>query len=151
MKRFILFIFMLLSISEATAQVRIVSPLPDLNIRITQCKLNNTSLILDFVVVNQEKDRSFAMVSYWNGTYAIDDEGNKYFSHNREEEIITIGLPNDPETDFNCNYPTDVPIKIRMIVNNVDPMAASLAIVSISTNLGSNKNIVFKNVPINKD
>lgn len=125
---------------------QIVSPHPDLDVKVTRCIASGKSVTIDFTLTNYAQD---AHIDY--GIIAqsslFDELGNQY----RNQEVAGGG-PNWSRTTL---YPTDIPVKCRMWVENVPSNITLFKRINIvgycnSLNMDANHFIQIYNLPITR-
>lgn len=125
---------------------QIVSPHPDLDVKVTRCIASGKTVIIDFTLTNYAQD---AHIDY--GIIAqsslFDESGNQY----RNQEVAGGG-PNWSRTTL---YPTDIPVKCRMWVENVPNEITLFKRINIvgycdKLNMDDNHFIQIYNLPITR-
>ncbi len=117
-------IFATLSVS---AQIKIQSPHPDLEVEITRCSGANGTVIIDMVITNFGREENINFNSRNINIY--DDEGNAY---NTENARILFGLTGSGmETNKTYTFPQDLPLKFRLQIDDVSPRASKLTLLKV--------------------
>ncbi len=156
MKRIIYFTLLLLTALSVNAQVKVISPHPDIKVKLLRCKEAGGTATLEFTLTNlSNKDMTIYMwgAEPTRATKVYDDEGNIYDT----DEQVSVQIANGPASSYmKCSentFPSDVPVKCRVFINGLDEYAAELSkvIVDLLVVNGTNKDIEFKNVPIIRD
>lgn len=153
MKKILLLLITTLTITVVNAQVKVSSSYPNLDIKIRKCQLQGDKVYVEMLITNTAaKDDKITLdcMGMYPQNYVIDDEGNKYSGSKLSLEIAE----GKPEGMISCELPSDIPMKIRLTVDDVDVNAAEFKIISflVSGNRAQDKRVVtIKNIPINKD
>lgn len=114
----------LMAVMSASAQVKIESPHPDLDIQVKRCAMASGTVVIDLLVTNYGDEEVVTFLgSYNNRSTAYDDEGNKYAN---EESSIKVWFSGESLTfrHHNVVLPREVPIKARIQVDKVSPQAS---------------------------
>lgn len=132
--------------SKRTKGFQIVSPHPDLEIKVTRCIAAGSKVIIDFVLTNYASDVNIDLGN--RGSVAFDDLGNQYPN-------FSAAGGGDPEWTATTLYPTDVPVKCRMWINNVKSDATTfkrINLIAYCPTLGMTYQnpIMFYNLPITR-
>lgn len=153
-KIFLAAIVALITVFGANAQVKIQSPHPDLDVKVTRCAYASGTVVIDMVITNfgTEEKISFLGSSSNAATTAYDDEGNQYTQNNSK---ISVGLVSQGLTTY-CQdiiLPQDVPLKFRMQITKVSDVATKFPIVKLVAEssrgvmgLSRDKPIVIRNL-----
>ncbi len=132
-KLFLVAVAALISVFSANAQVKIESPHPDLDIKITRCAYANGTVIVDMVITNFGNDEKLRLGC--NEVLAYDDEGNMYDGHLRSQTNtkVTMGLMSVKSlyTHSEALYPQDIPLKFRLQLENISSNASKFALLSM--------------------
>ncbi|MFR9540012.1 MAG: hypothetical protein SNI49_07625 [Rikenellaceae bacterium] len=121
----------LITVFSANAQVKIVSPHPDLEVKVTRCACANGTLIIDLLITNYGETEDINICA--NDVKLYDDEGNQY---NSQSNKILMGFPNQGlHTKENCvgpsyELPQDVPLKYRFQIDGVKSSASKIVLFS---------------------
>lgn len=151
MKRIVLqLIIALMTVISANAQVKVSSAHSNLEVKVRGCKLEDDVITLNLLITNFGKS---APIKFWTAgmmpeNYVVDDEGNRYDGKN-----MGIGTPDiEPQSLYQSEFPSEIPIKIILTVNGVDANASELKMVSfVMEGYGVKKPITIRNIPIDKD
>lgn len=124
---------------------QIVSPNPDIEIQVTRCIASGSSVIIDFTLTNYASDAS---IEFDRGSIAFDDMGNQYANFN-------AAGGGAPEWTKKTLYPTDIPVKCRMWIDNVKENATSFKRINLVTycpalEMTYKNPIMFYNMPISR-
>lgn len=148
-KIFLIAFVVLVSVFNANAQVRIESPHPDLDVKITKCTSVSGNVLVDMIITNYgaEEEITFAAYSHGNSA-AYDDDGNIYESNEFRCKIGSGKLYSYARTIF----PTDIPLKVSMQINGISSNATKLLLIKLEVNsngsmsLNNKKPIVIRNI-----
>ncbi|MFR9540011.1 MAG: hypothetical protein SNI49_07620 [Rikenellaceae bacterium] len=121
---------------SANAQVKIESPHPDLDIKITRCAYASGTVVIDMVLTNFGADTNFDARGSFVSAY--DDEGNAYTNDNMK---IKLGLTSQPMAGSkNFVLPQDVPLKFRLQLEGISANASKFALVKFPPHYGGSDN-----------
>ena len=116
----------------ANAQVKIQSPHPDLNIRVTRCSYASNMVVIDVVVTNLGAEDT---ICFWTGScIAYDDEGNSYEGdRNGSVSKIIHETPSNrlSAMDNEVTFPQDIPIKYRFQIKNISTNATKISLLKL--------------------
>lgn len=125
---------------------KIVSPWPNVELEIKRCLWNaNRTVIIDFLITNNgQNDISFYLIGGKSKVY--DDEGNVYSN-------IKVGVGGNYYSSEPATFPSDVPVKCKMEINNVDDMASMFTRINlyVVVNYASDGTFLINNLSIKKD
>ncbi len=127
-------IAIIMTVFSANAQVKIESPHPDLDVKITRCAYTSGTVIIDLVITNFgiEDEICFMTVKPGNhsATFMYDDEGNSYSANDTE---ILFGTPNKQLKGgwVRNSFPQDIPIKYRVQFDGINSNASKFTLVKI--------------------
>ncbi len=121
---------------SANAQVKIESPHPDLDVKITRCAYANGIVVIDMLITNfgVNEDVRFSGTSSHRSykTTAYDDDGNQYGYGNTD---VSAGFTNEKLYNgmFGSGgvFPQDIPLKFRFQITNINPNATKFTLLSI--------------------
>ena len=156
MKRILYFALLISMAVTINAQVKVISPHPDIKIKFLRCKEAGGTATLEFTLTNLS--RKDIIIYMWGAeptrtTKIYDAEWNYYDT----DEQVNIQIANGPASSYmKCTentFPADIPVKCKVAINGLDEYAAELSRVVIDMLVvnGTNKDIEFKNVPIIRD
>ncbi len=118
---------------SANAQVKIESPHPDLDIKITRCAYASGTVVIDMVITNFGPDEVLGLRD--GNVSAYDDDGNGYNGNNSE---IRYGFVNQGlkragggSSTPTFAFPQDVPLKFRIQLSNINNYATKFSLLSI--------------------
>lgn len=148
-KLFLAVVAVVMTALSVNAQVKIESPHPDLNIKITRCACANGIVVVDMLLTNYGADvktdpRDIYMEAY-------DDEGNAYNSKNAK---FKCGLASGSLNNVDFALPQDVPLKFRMQIEGVSTNATKLTLLRFplfysnknSMGIGKDNPIIIRNL-----
>lgn len=127
--------------------IRITVPFQGLMFKIKSCTASESTITLDLSIKNQEKNQRFMFggTDQRVATVAVDDLDNSY-----DSEKIKISI-NDQYAEV-CKsdlFPTNVPVKMRIFINEVDPTARMITMLTLRIE-GFNAPVTFYNIPIER-
>lgn len=135
MKKLLFLMTCLAFFAGAKAQHSVSSPHPDLNIKITRAAEASGVLVVDMVITNLGKESKVRLgrENCGNaGSSAYDDEGNSYLQ--MQNAKITIGLQTvGLEEGTFITFPQDIPLKVRLQIEKIDPKATKMSLIKIYT------------------
>lgn len=143
-KLFFTAVALLLTVLSVNAQVKIESPHPDLDIKITRCAYASGTVVVDMVITNFGNDDEIKVEDYSISMY--DDEGNSY---NKNNSKILFGFPNiglksgNHPYGFSGVFPQDIPLKFRIQFGSISANASKFSLVKIG--LKSNGVLALRN------
>lgn len=148
MKRIIFVLFVGLLTCNVYAQHKVESPHPDLKVEIKRAVESTGTAVIDLLITNKGPEEHFSFQAEYSTAY--DDEGNQY-------EIL-LGIPNKKISAREVGFliPQNIPVKLRVQVEKVDPSASKFLMVKISVNsngsmgLRYEKPIVLRNIDLVK-
>ncbi len=124
----------LITAFSANAQVKIESPHPDLDVKITRCAYASGAVVIDMVVTNFGSDEEirFHGTSSPSAAAAYDDDGNVYKYGNTDISLglVSEGLGFSPRIVL----PQDIPLKFRVQVTKIHNNATKFALLKIPVN-----------------
>jgi len=152
MKKILLFSIMAIMSVMVSAQIKVESPHPDLNIQVRRAVESSGTVVVDMVITNFGKEEPIKFcLGNLTESVAYDDEGNEYKS-------MLMGNPNRQLGLFQeITFPQDVPIKVRLQIDEVDAYATKFSIIKIvaesykAMNLSKKKPIVIRNLEFVKN
>ncbi len=150
MKKFLLAaVAVLVTAFSANAQVKIESPHPDLNIKITRCAYASGTVVIDMVVTNSGVEDTIEILASQLAMY--DDEGNSY---SRDNSKIEFGFPNKGLSNGgNFTFPQDIPLKFRIQMGSISADASKFSLMKVglrskkgAMSLSFDKPLIFRNL-----
>ncbi len=122
----------LITAFSANAQVKIESPHPDLDVKITRCAYASGAVVIDMVVTNFGSDEEirFHGTSSPSAAAAYDDDGNVYkYGGNTHISLglISEGLGFSPTIIL----PQDIPLKFRVQLEHIQTNATKFILLKI--------------------
>lgn len=130
---------------KAPQGFRITAPFSDLIFKIRSCTIEGSTVILEMTVRNQEKNQYFRFGAddQHVRTIMVDDMDNSY---DCEKIKISIG---DKYAAISSRelFPTNVPIKMTVYINEVDPSARMITMLALRVEYFDTP-ITFYNIPI---
>lgn len=125
---------------------QIVSPHPDIDVQVTRSIAAGKTVIIDFILTNHAQDTYIDLGD--RNSIAYDDLGNQFPS-------FGAAAGTDPDWKKKMLYPTDVPVKGRMWIENVKEEATvfkRINLVAYCPDLGMTYQnpIMFYNLPITR-
>lgn len=162
MKKLVLLSLSLLMSVTAFAQVKVNVDNPEVSIQFKRCIATGNIAYLDFIMINNSGKEMALDLKMWSkdAIRAYDDEGNGYTSYDGDRVIKSIDFAGHRftfyESDRRYVFPTEVPIKGRIEIRDVDEYATSFLKVIVDVydwTYGTkyhNFKIEFKNVPITR-
>lgn len=141
----------MMTVLSANAQVKIESPHPDLDVKVTRCAYASGTVVIDMLITNFGAEEKVAFRGSDYDSTAYDDEGNQY---NKINSKISIGLASQTLSNkmVILPLPQDIPLKFRMQITNVSEAATKFPLVKICTSskgaldLNVEKPIVIRNL-----
>ncbi len=129
-KLFLAVIAAMITAFSANAQVKIESPHPDLEVKISRCSVAGGKVVIDMVLTNYGSDANLCAIN--SHVTAYDDEGNTY---DRKNTSIVLG-PTSHELKVSNKYtlPQDVPLKFRIQIDGISADASKLALLKFAPN-----------------
>lgn len=144
-KLFLVAVAALITAFSANAQVRVESPNPDLDVKVVNSTLSNSTLTVDILVTSLASAEQ--EVYFYGGlfdTTACDNTGTNY---GPKPSMITIGLAGlELKNMVKPILVPNTPTKIRFQIPNIDENASEIELFSISVR--TNKDSV---IPLSKD
>ncbi|MFR9651527.1 MAG: hypothetical protein SNG35_05840 [Rikenellaceae bacterium] len=114
----------------ASAQVKIESPHPDFDLKITRCAYSSGTVVIDMLVTNFGADDELRL--NYGDVFAFDDEGNSYDGSNMK---ILCGVPNKALASGwsaqDQKIPQDIPLKYRVQLEGISANASKFSLLSI--------------------
>ncbi len=154
-KLFLTAIAVVLAVFSANAQVKIESPHPDLDIKITRCAYASGTVVVDMVITNfgAEEQITIGNAHYSDHPHieAYDDEGNFYAKWVSD---IKVGVPNVGlrSGNYGLTLPQDIPLKFRVEFSGISDYANKFALVKIpmmsrgAMSLSDKKPVIIRNI-----
>ncbi len=135
-KLFLAAIAVMITAFSANAQVKIESPHPDLDIKITRCAYASGTVVVDMVLTNFGADTNFDARGAFVSAY--DDEGNAY---TRDNMKVKLGLTSQTiDNSRNFVLPQDVPLKFRLQLEGISANATKFALIKFPPHYGGSDN-----------
>lgn len=108
----------------AMAQVRVESPHPDLEVKITRCAYATGTVVIDMLITNFGAEERICFNQ--NQISAYDDEGNLYNINNSKIilGVTNMGLSTRPEVVF----PQDIPLRFRVQLDKISANASKFSL-----------------------
>ncbi|MGL4853018.1 MAG: hypothetical protein ACRC3Z_10310 [Phocaeicola sp.] len=156
MKRLLFMVGFLSTFLFCFSQIKISSPHPDLVIEFRRCIMSGSRVTVDFMLINKgQKEFKDLRIeigggSATNQSVAFDDLGSKYIVNTGSvggEEVKRINTGNS----LRLLLPEEIGLKCRIVIDDVDPNATELKKLSLSMRWNFKGDIVFTNLPIQKD
>ena len=137
---------MLLTALSVNAQVKVVSPHPDVKVKFLRCIESGGTAVIEFTVNNlSNQDQEFTILGYNNYSTAYDDEGNLY-----EDANIQISDRIGPA--ISIVFPSNIPVKCKLHIEKISQYATEFSKATLGLLLrGEYKSIEFFNIPIVRD
>lgn len=123
----------------------VTAPFPDLIFKVRSCTIEGSTVILEMTIRNQEKNQHFRFGGDDQHVRSImvDDLDNSY-----DCEKIKISIGDEyAETTKRELFPTNVPIKMTIYINEVDPSARMITMLALRVEYFDTP-ITFYNIPI---
>ncbi|EXZ04270.1 hypothetical protein [Bacteroides fragilis] len=138
-------LFMLLSLG-IEAQVKVVSPHPDIKVKFLRCIESGGTAVIEFTVNNlSNQDKEFNLSSCCGYSTSYDDEGNLY-----EDANIQISDRIGPA--ISIVFPSNIPVKCKLHIEKISQYATEFSKATLGLLLrGEYKSIEFFNIPIVRD
>lgn len=141
--------------SVAFGQVQCSTDYPDLELRYKRTTVSGNNVYVDFILTYHGKDEIGIRISDGNNTIFYDDEGNIYkgqglsgMGERRNNNIIAdVGNAN---SDYGV-LPSGIPVKLRMLIKNVDEFATSFPKIIITFTSYGVYEMHISNVPIPRE
>lgn len=152
MKRFCLCMFLSLVSLGLYAQIKIESPTRDIEVRMRGCAADGDNVLVECLLTNigQKDIPELFLAGTAFPCVAYDDEGTSYKVTEGAvggERIAYLGGPVK-----SCALPMGVPVKCRLLVEQVNPVAASFALIEVQLYIGGElKKMKLRNIPINRE
>ncbi|MBP3518818.1 MAG: hypothetical protein J6K31_10570 [Parabacteroides sp.] len=124
---------------------RITAPFQDLMFKIRSCTATGSTITLELTVKNRGKNQHFMFGGDDQRvrTIVVDDQDNSY-----DYEKIKIAFGDEyAEICKGQLFPTNVPIKMHIYINDVDPSAQMITMFTLRVE-GFDTPITFYNIPI---
>lgn len=145
-----------LEIPQSVSGLKIVTGHPDLKIKVSRCEASGTTCVLDLLVTNYAADANIRFSGGKLGTKVYDDEGNVYTNLN--VEIQPAGAVESScysFSNYDVIYPTELPVKFRIIIKDVANAAKELKRISLKTYSATHSidenPIMLYNIPISRE
>ncbi|MDY3070335.1 MAG: hypothetical protein SOR57_11955 [Parabacteroides sp.] len=136
--------------SSRVAGFKIVSPHPDLDIQFKRCAASASTVVIDLVMTWYGDDAQIYLggEGYKNNTTIAYDDNGKQYSY--RQIPISVGGKDWDIYGFNSTlFPTDVPIKVRLEIQDVSESVQEFKRLQIYMR-DVNDPITFYNVPITR-
>ncbi|MGL4853019.1 MAG: hypothetical protein ACRC3Z_10315 [Phocaeicola sp.] len=149
MKKFFLCIVALFVWTVAAAQVKVVSPNPEISTQVSRCLVVEKRVTLDLIITN-ESSKDVEVRIYSNNSLAFDDEGNRYKISTGSvggEAVKPIGTG----SYLNLTLPQEVPVKCTFVIDGIDSNATQFKRLMLDTVWSLGACIVLKNLPLQQD
>ncbi len=129
-KLFLAAVAVMMTAFSVNAQVKVESPHPDLDIKVTRCAYASGTVVVDMVITNFGQEETIGFFGSYNNATAYDDDGNQYTSSNSKIStgLLSIGL-RDGQTDV--TFPQDIPMKFRIEIQKVNTNATKFSLLKI--------------------
>lgn len=155
MKRLFIIIVSVFAASAMHGQVRCSTDYPDLELKYKRTTVSGSNVYVDFTLTYHGKDEMGIRISDGNNTIFYDDEGNIYkgqglsgMGERKNNNIIAdVGNAN---SDYGL-LPSGIPIKLRMLIKNVDEYATSFPKIIIGFSSYGWYEMQISNVPIPRE
>lgn len=155
MKRLFIIIVSVFAASAMHGQVRCSTDYPDLELKYKRTTVSGSNVSVDFTLTYHGKDEMEIRISDGNNTIFYDDEGNIYkgqglsgMGERKNNNIIAdVGNAN---SDYGL-LPSGIPIKLRMLIKNVDEYATSFPKIIIGFSSYGWYEMQISNVPIPRE
>lgn len=123
----------------------ITAPFKDLAFKVRSCTMEGSTVVLELTVKNLEKNQHFMFGGDDRHvrTIMVDEQDNSY---DYEKIKISIG-DKSPEVTQSELFPTHVPVKIHIYINEVEPTARLITMLSLRVE-GFDTPVTFYNIPI---
>lgn len=129
-KLFLAVAALMVTVFSAEAQVRLESPHPDFEVKITRCAYASGTVIIDMVMTNYGNEDAIKLGD--RDIFAYDDEGNSY---NVDNMKILYGPPNKPleasRYGIEFRLPQDIPLKYRVQLEGVSTNASRFSLLTL--------------------
>ena len=146
MKKVLRLLLGFVSAISINAQVKIVSPHPDIKVKFLRCIESGGTAVLEFTINNiSDQDQKFTISGYSNYSTSYDDEGNVYRGGN-------IQISDQNYHAVSIVFPSNIPVKCRQHIEKVSQYATEFSKATVGINFGKGyKQIEFFKVPITRD
>ena len=146
MKKVLFLILGLVITLSINAQVKIVSPHPDIKVKFLRCIESGGTAVLEFTINNiSDQDQKFTISGYSNYSTSYDDEGNVYRGGN-------IQISDQNYHAVSIVFPSNIPVKCRQHIEKVSQYSTEFSKATVGINFGKGyKQIEFFKVPITRD
>ena len=125
---------------SVNAQVKVISPHPDIKVKLLRCKEAGGTATLE-----SNQDQEFTILGYNNYSTAYDDEGNVYRGGN-------IQISDQTYYAVSVVFPSNIPVKCREHIEKVSKYATEFSKATVGINYGQGTKIIeFFNIPITRD
>lgn len=119
MKKIILLVIATLFTFVATAQVKIISGDPYIDLKYKRTIVSGNNVIIDFLMTNHSRGEIEAIMYNFVNLSFTDDEGNVYGNQNFKIDIGNSGN----ETGV---FSPEIPLKVRLTLTNIDEYATAI-------------------------
>lgn len=150
MKKIILVMGALLAFFTASAQVKVDSGSPSIEMTLKRCLAQGDQVIMDFVVICRMNINDI----YFHDPEIYDDEGNFYHGGPPTGGHYNIFVIDGVENSYisRLHLDRDIPRKLRLIVKHVDEYASSFLLIKMKYEINSTYyTATIKNLPINRE
>ena len=150
-----IFAFGLQNVNAQDAQLKIVTNHPDFQIKVKRCAASGKTVVIDLILNNVgTNDVRINNVIVYGWSEAYDDEGNIYQGDNLKVKVANRQNYNGTSGDF--LFPSGVPMKLSIQINNASTSAESIARLSLRFDCGvwgldNNKLVKISNIPISRN
>ena len=131
---------------SVNAQVKVVSPHPDVKVKFLRCIESGGTAVIEFTVNNlSNQDQEFTILGYNNYSTAYDDEGNVYRGGN-------IQISDQTYYAVSVVFPSNIPVKCRESYRKSQQICNRISKATVGINYGQGTKIIeFFNIPITRD
>lgn len=137
-------------------QLSVISPHPDMKVKVTKCKAVGKTVYLEMLFINEgDEDVKQEIMLYNNWSDIYDSEGNGFVDINSEPIKAKVG---NGEYSIAPNYslivgvPAKVSLRIQGVPNSAEYLArVRLWVRCLAWGLGSQNKLIIRNIPINRN
>ena len=151
MKRTVLIAFAMLITFIASAQVKINSGDPYIDLQYKRTVVSGNTVMVDFLMTNLSKSEIEACLYSFINLSFTDDEGNMYDSQHFKIDIGSSG-------ENTGIFTPEIPLKVRFILTDIDEFATSITSIiypyyyyRLPGNIATNCTMKIYNIPIPRD
>ena len=148
MKKIILLVIASLITFAASAQVKINSGDPYIDLKYKRTIVSGSTVIIDFLMTNLSRGEIEACLYNFVNLSFTDDEGNVYGNQNFKIDIGNSGK----ETGV---FSPEIPLKVRLTLTNIDEYATAITSIiypyyyyPLPSNNSVNRTMKIYNIPI---